>query len=396
MIRSTKTSLKFSNKGKLNQLHCFIDEYRNVVIKFIDLFWDEKNLQTLIDRGSTSKIESWLSKRAIQCAAKQASAIVRGTRQKQKQRLFMIKKLIMEGKVSDTGKLQRIYDGAKISKPNVNNVEPELDSRFVKIDMESSTSFNGWITLSSLGNKLKLIIPFKKHKHFNKMLEKGVLKSGVRLSKNMITFMFDIEVDKKVNGTTLGIDVGLESCLSCSNGQVIQNDNHGHNFMSICKKIARREKESKGFKKAQAHRANYINWSINRLNLIDVKEVNREEIKHLRKNKRVSKIMSAWSYGKLFDVLDRKFEEQGVLVNKLSPAFTSQRCSRCGWVREGNRRLKIFKCDKCFFEHDADLNASINLSLKLEQRLSRDNKTGFYWSVIGQERIVPDAQKITS
>ena len=394
MIRSTKTSLKFSRIKKLYSLHLFIEEYRNVVSKFIDLLWEQKDVKCLIPKEQTSLISSWISKRAIQCAAKQASAIVRGTKQKQKQRQFIIKKLQSEGK--DSSKLQKLYDTVQTTKPNVNQIEPELDSRFVKICLENETTFDGWITLSSIGNSLKIEIPFKKHKHFNKMLSKGKIKSGIRLSKKMITFMFDIEdIKPKTVGSLIGIDVGLKSTLSCSNGQVIQQDNHGHDYFSICKCLSKKRKGSKGFRKVETHRTNYINWTINQLNLKDVKEVNREEIKNLRKGKRNTRLMQSWNYGELFDVMDRKLSEQGVLVNLLHPTYTSQRCSSCGWVRKGNRSGKLFKCDKCFFEYDADLNAAINLSLKLkpigkQQRLKQENRTGFYWNVLDQELIVPE------
>ena len=393
MIRSTKTSLKFSNVKKLDSLHLFIDEYRNVVSQFVNILWEQKKVKCLIPKETTSLITSWISKRAIQCAAKQASAIVRGTKQKQSQRLFVIKKLQSEGK--DYSKLQKLYDTLQITKPNV-MVEPELDSRFIKIVMDNPTSFDGWVTLSSLGNSLKIEVPFKKHKHFNKMLLKGTIKLGIRLSKKMITFMFDIEDSKpKTVGSLIGIDVGLSTTLSCSNGQVIQKDNHGHDYMSICKCLSKKRKGSKGFRKVETHRTNYINWTINQLNLKDVKEVNREEIKNLRKGKRNTRLMQSWNYRELFDVMDRKLSEQGVLVNLLNPTYTSQRCSSCGWVRKGNRSGKLFKCDKCFFECDADLNAAINLSLKLkpigkQQRLKQENRTGFYWTVLDQELIVPE------
>ena len=393
MIRSTKTSLKFSNVKKLDSLHLFIDEYRNVVSQFVNILWEQKKVKCLIPKETTSLITSWISKRAIQCAAKQASAIVRGTKQKQSQRLFVIKKLQSEGK--DYSKLQKLYDTLQITKPNV-MVEPELDSRFIKIVMDNPTSFDGWVTLSSLGNSLKIEVPFKKHKHFNKMLLKGTIKSGIRLSKKMITFMFDIEDSKpKTVGSLIGIDVGLSTTLSCSNGQVIQKDNHGHDYMSICKCLSKKRKGSKGFRKVETHRTNYINWTINQLNLKDVKEVNREEIKNLRKGKRNTRLMQSWNYRELFDVMDRKLSEQGVLVNLLNPTYTSQRCSSCGWVHKGNRSGKLFKCDKCFFECDADLNAAINLSFKLkpigkQQRLKQENRTGFYWTVLDQELIVPE------
>ena len=216
MIRSTKTTLDFANKEKLKKLHQFVDEYRNVVIKFVDLLWNLEKIPSLIPKEITSHVTTWLSARSVQCAAKQASGIVRGTQVKQKRRLFVINKLKHSKQFKKARKLQSIYNQTKQSKPNIENIECELDERFVKINLDKKTSFDGWLTLSSLGNKLKLKIPFKKHKHFNKMLENGILKKGIRLSKYNVTFMFDLkDVELKNEGKTIGIDIGQTTTLSC-------------------------------------------------------------------------------------------------------------------------------------------------------------------------------------
>jgi len=400
MIRSTKTTLNFSNKEKLKNVHLFIDEYRTVLVQFIDLLWNMNKIPALVPKELTSQIKSWLSARAIQCAAKQASGIVRGTQIKQKRRLFVIDKLKSSGKFKKARKLQLIYNTTKQSKPIVDNIQCELDERFVKIDFNENTSFDGWIVLSSLGNKLKLKIPFKKHKHFNKMLLNGKIKKGIRLSKHNITFMFDLKAPTIASdGKTLGIDIGQTTTLSCSNGQLLDKCPHNHTYVSICNKLARKKKNSKNFNKAIAHRSNYLRYIVNQLKLDGVRVVNRENIKNLRKFTNTSRRMKHWNYAELFDVLDRKLETQGVLVNKLSPTYTSQRCSQCGWTRKLNRKKKKFKCDKCSFECDSDLNASLNLSFNLvpitkQERLQQKNRVGFYWTVASKEPIVPSVQKV--
>ena len=267
--------------------------------------------------------------------------------------------------------------------------------------MTIKPAFDGWITLGSLGNKLKFEIPFKKHKHFNKMIKRGSLKQCVRLSKNNIVLMFDIKdpEQKKENKTIIGIDVGQKTILTCSDNQIISMDSHGHSYQTICQRLSRKQKGSKGFKRTEAHRANFIGWSINQLNLKEIGAVNLENIKNLRKGKRSSRSLSHWNYSELFEKLERKLVENGVRINKLSPVYTSQRCFNCGWVRKGNRRGKQFKCDKCSFEYDADLNASKNISLNLKaisrkERLQQKNKDGFYWPVVGEEPIVPRARKM--
>lgn len=399
MIRSSKTSLKFTRKGKSNDLNSFINEYRIVLIKFVDLIWDMDKIPSLLPKEITSQVSTWLTARAVQCAAKQASGIVRGTQTKQKRRLFMINKFNKNGNYHKARKLKVIYDKTKQTKPDINNIECELDERFVNISWNKNTTFDGWVTLTCLGNKLKLNIPVKKHIHFNSLLKLGNVKKGIRIGKECITFNFDIKDPiNKEEGKTLGIDVGQKTTLSCSDGQQLDQDIHGHNYQTICKKLSRKKKDSNSFNKTVSHRRNYLQWIVNNLNLEGVKVVNRENIKNLRKFTNTSRLMKHWNYAELFEVLDNKLAERGVLVNKVSPTYTSQRCSACGWTRKSNRRGKKFRCGKCSFEHDADLNAALNLgfnlkSIKTSERLKHNNIKGFYWSVLGKEPIVPHVQK---
>lgn len=399
MIRSTKVSTGFLNRGKRDSLSIFVDEYKNVVSAFIDKLWALDKIPTLLPKELTSNLNTWLSARAVQAAGKQASAIVRGTKTKENRRLWQINKFKSEGAFKKARKLEAIYLKYKSSKPVISDISPELDSRFVSIDLDNKTNFDGWITLLSLGNGLKIKIPFKKTKHFNKMLSIGSLKSGVRLSKDSVTFNFEIEDPKKIqNGSILGIDIGQNSIISCSNGISISKDNHGHDYKTICEKLSRKKKGSKAFKKAARHRSNYINWSVNQLNLSGVKEVRRENIKNMRKGMRTNCKLSHWNYAELFDKLDRKLNDLGVQVVKVSPTYTSQRCSSCGWVRKGNRKGKLFKCLSCGFTHDADLNAALNISFDLptiskKDRLEGINRKGFYWLPLGQEFTVPVTQK---
>ena len=404
MIKSSKISIKFANQNKIDKIEDFIKEYKNVTQQFVDILWNsyqnKEHISSLIPKTITSKINSWISKRTIQCAAKQASGIVRGTIKKQKQRDFIIKKLNNEGKFRKARKLFAKFQKNKISKPELKEISPELDSRFIKISQNNNNSFELWITIVQLGKKFKISIPLNKTKHFNKLNELGKIKSGIRISNKMITFMFDLpEVPKRTSGEILGIDIGAKTVLSCSNNFQTQKDKDGYDLDKIQKKLSKRIKGSKGFKKAQEHRKNYVNWSINQLDLKNIKQINIEDIKDMRKGIKSSRYLSHFIYSEIFGKLESVCEQQGVLVVRKSPTYTSQRCSECGWVRKSNRKGKLFKCTSCGFACDADLNASRNIVLELpeiskEVRLSHSNKKGFYWNVLCQKPIVSDARRV--
>jgi len=63
-------------------------------------------------------------------------------------------------------------------------------------------------------------------------------------------------------------------------------------------------------------------------------------------------------------LLVRRLEDKAPgQVEKISPAFTSQRCSACGQVDRGSRESQaVFRCTACGFTGSADVNAAINIA----------------------------------
>ena len=68
---------------------------------------------------------------------------------------------------------------------------------------------------------------------------------------------------------------------------------------------------------------------------------------------------SCWS--KLVRRTCEKAAASGVIVVFVNPAYTSQRCSRCGHTDRQNRKDKDFACIECEHEDDADTNAATNI-----------------------------------
>ncbi|WXG43280.1 MAG: zinc ribbon domain-containing protein [Promethearchaeati archaeon SRVP18_Atabeyarchaeia-1] len=51
---------------------------------------------------------------------------------------------------------------------------------------------------------------------------------------------------------------------------------------------------------------------------------------------------------------------------EVPPQFTSKRCSRCGWINKDLRGAAVFECRSCGLRIDRQLNAAINLYLRME------------------------------
>lgn len=399
MIRSSRTSYRFANFGKLNDLMIFQKEYRRVFGLFIDKLWEMEKLPQFLPIEVTKSFNTWLSARMLQCIGKQASGVVNGTRKKNNQREWRVRQLEKEGKTEAADRLSKVIEKNRPSKPNLGEVCPELDSRFITIDLNNDTTFDGWVTIQSIGNRMKIVLPFKKTKHINSLLENGNIKAGIRLTPKSFTFMFDVEdVEQKDSGNTIGIDIGQTTLLSCSDGISSSKNSHGHDLSTISDILSRKKKGSKGFRRTQEHRKNYINWSVNQLNLNNTKQINLEKIKDLKRGRVTSRKLSHWTYTLIRDKLESKCQEEGVLISYIDPTYTSQRCSCCGWVQKSNRNGKTFICKSCNHTEDADINASHNIALNLQPIPTGNKRTGanvkgYYWHEFGQEPIVPDVEK---
>ena len=401
MIRSSRTSLRFANEGKIDKLDLFLNEYFRVEQAYVGILWKAKmedarfSVPSLLPKDMTEKVETWISARARQCAGKQASGVVRGTFPSLIKMEYKHKMLVQKGCHRKARKLQTKIERLRTEGPTLNKFAAELDGRFVEISAKKETVFDMWLDLSSLGDKLKISIPLRKTRHFNNLSVKGEIKDGVRISKDGVTFMFDIkEPDKKIEGKVVGVDIGIKAVVSLSDGFQSGKDKHGWDLDGIQDRISRREKGGKGFERTQAHRKNHINWCLNQVDLSDIKRINIEKLKNMRRGKGTSRKLSHWTYTLIFDKLNRLAEEHGVRAVEVDPAYKSRRCAKCGWVCEGNRKGRNFKCRRCGHAADADLNASVNIALDLpltgkeEQRLYHSGE-GFLWTTVGQESIVP-------
>jgi len=76
------------------------------------------------------------------------------------------------------------------------------------------------------------------------------------------------------------------------------------------------------------------------------------------------------------EYVEYKAEMLDIGIEQVSPAYTSRRCSKCGFTHETNRRSKHqFVCQKCDYELNADYNASKNIARKLLKRLRSGQKS---------------------
>jgi putative transposase len=83
------------------------------------------------------------------------------------------------------------------------------------------------------------------------------------------------------------------------------------------------------------------------------------------KQRQTKRRLHSWPFASLKEKIEYKAEERGCMVVAVDPRHTSQRCSCCGHTARTNRHSQsTFRCRKCGFHLNADLNAARNIAAK--------------------------------
>ena len=338
MKRTIKFNLKFTNTNKLKKLAELRKEYLNAVNFYIKQL-TKRNLYVL-ENKEVQKFDCRLSYSFKQCAYRQAEKIWKGWRRGYKR----------------NSKLPR-FKGSLV-----------LDQRFVKFE-KGKNSFDYWIKISTLKKNKRVSIPINNFEYADNYFGKWKLVNGYRLKKigeNWFVYLtFEKETPKKKEkGKEIGIDIGVKKLMTTSD-----KNYYGREIENLMDKIQRKQQGSKAFYRALKERNEYINRIVKQLPYKSLKTIVVEDIKDIfknsRKNKKLSKVVRSkfqrWVYSYLFERIKQLTEATGVHLVSVSPKFTSQTCSACGFVHKLNRKGEDFFCRNCGYKSDADYNASKNI-----------------------------------
>jgi putative transposase len=177
----------------------------------------------------------------------------------------------------------------------------------------------------------------------------------------------------------VGIDLGISSLFSTSDGVKVTNPKHFNKLykkLRACQKsLSRKVKGSKNREKArvqvariQARIADSRRDHTHKLTTQLIREnqtivVEDLAVKNMVKNHKLARAISDANWGELVRQLDYKASWYGRELIKIDRWFpSSKRCSNCGHIVE-KMPLKIreWDCPECGTHHDRDINASINI-----------------------------------
>lgn len=250
----------------------------------------------------------------------------------------------------------------------------------------TKNSFNIWfdrseVSVLTLNGRLrrKINLPDYFQQYFS-WRRKGATLS-LKKGKLFLHIVFEKEVEDVhcSNDNVLGIDRGIVNIATLSDGTIYS----GEHVLQVKKRYAilRSRLQSKGSKSAKRHlrtlstKENRFVTDVNHCISKDIvhrcvpgtvlvlEKLNgiRENSKKLRKSERAK--VNSWSFYQLEQFLTYKALAKGCSVQHVDARYTSQKCSICGHTVKGNRTTQShFKCKKCGYECNADLNAAINIA----------------------------------
>ncbi len=193
------------------------------------------------------------------------------------------------------------------------------------------------------------------------------------------SFVVDVVPDEPLpkTGLSIGIDVGLKSFITLSNGEHIDNPRFfAHEENALAKAQRRLSKAEKGSsERAKAlkvvHRVHERitnkrgdfaqKLSLKLVKSYDLIALENLNIKGMVKNHCLAKHIEDAAWNKLITTTSYKAEWAGKRVELVNPSNTSQMCSGCGQVILKDLSERVHRCPFCGLSLDRDQNAAINI-----------------------------------
>jgi putative transposase len=281
--------------------------------------------------------------------------------------------------------LRRLDKAYKAFFRRVNNGEKPGYPRFKGVGRYRSMTFShlSKTLICEIGGRLARVVVPKLGKvkmRYHRGLPDGKIKTLTIQKKASGWYAcIAVEVDdmpKVEIQSAIGIDVGLESFLTTSEGEKVDNPRHLRRAEQRLKRkqrqVSRRKKGSNRrskrvveLAKQHEHVANQrkdfhyktAHHLISRYDAVVIEDL---KITNMVLNHRLAKSISDAGWGNFRLALESKAENAGCHLLKVPPHGTSQECCSCGEVVAKTIDVRVHRCD-CGLVLDRDHNAAINI-----------------------------------
>lgn len=230
---------------------------------------------------------------------------------------------------------------------------------------------NNQLRLANVGR-----VKIKQHREILGVVKQVTVKR--ESSKWYAIFVCDNVPTKQLKATnkSIGIDVGIESFATLSDGIQIDNwkyyESSAKQLRVAQRRVARRKKGSNRrrtavlqlqniHKKIFNQRADFQHkFSTDLIRAYDLIAIEQLNIKGLSKGILAKQVLDV-SWSSFFHKLTYKAESAGRKLIEVNPAYTSQDCSGCGHREKKSLSVREHNCQSCGLVLHRDHNAALNI-----------------------------------
>ena len=241
---------------------------------------------------------------------------------------------------------------------------------------------DGKLKLSKIGE-----IKIKQHREIEGQVKTCTIKRDGDYWYALFSVVMDPEPPLEPTGQSVGIDVGLKSLVTLSNGEQIEPPKFlrqsEDKLVKAQQKLSRKKKGSSNrnkqrIKVARIHRTirnqrkDFTHkLSIHLVKIYDTIVFEKLQIKNMVKNHHLAKSISDAGWGQLIEYTKFKAEYAGRVVELVNPSNTSKECSICGHIQDMPLSQRTYNCQECGNIMDRDHNAAINILQRIGQDMPK-------------------------
>ena len=246
------------------------------------------------------------------------------------------------------------------------NIELDLENKKVKLPKLGLVDIRGYRNLKNINGKI-----------INATIEKEVTN---KYYVSVIVEEKENESCKVIPRSIVGIDLGIKDLVVTSDGEKYNNSKEllkrEKRLKRLQRKLSRQMKGSNNYSKTKERIArihskirnsrkhtiiNIINELVKEHDIIVSEKLKVKEMTH---NHNLAKNILDASFNKICQMLKWKCNLMGKHYYQVDTYFpSSKKCNHCDNITSETKDLKVrnWVCNKCGFENDRDINASINI-----------------------------------
>ncbi len=227
---------------------------------------------------------------------------------------------------------------------------------------------------------------------------------------------FSVQAERQIehvpSGRQTGIDVGLKSFLTDSEGNTVENPRYYRKsekkLKRLQRQLSRKQKKSSNRKKAckqvakahlkvQRQREDFARKTANALiTSSDVIAYEDLKIRNMVKNHKLAKSIHDAGWGIFLRWVNYYGALHAISVIAVAPQWTSQECSECGTIVKKSLSVRTHICTRCGVVLDRDHNAALNILAKaLKGTLGHRETSGSPENASGQTASTPRLKRAT-